>query len=51
MHEKEINKFIGYGVAIIIIYYIVSNFIGYIIWVVHWYGSLEDLPGPPQILT
>ena len=34
MHEKDINKFIGYGVAVIVIYYIVSNLIGYIIWVV-----------------
>ena len=34
MHEKEINKFIGYGIGIIVIYYIVSAFIGYIIFAV-----------------
>jgi len=31
MHEKEINKFICYGVGIVVVYYIVSAFISYII--------------------
>jgi hypothetical protein len=31
MHEKEINKFISYGIGIIVAYYLVSAFIGYII--------------------
>jgi len=31
VNEKEINKFISYGITIIVIYFLVSAFIGYII--------------------
>jgi len=32
MNEKEIEKAICYGVGVLVIYYIISNFIGYIIF-------------------
>ncbi len=31
MNEKEIEKAICYGVGILVLYYIISNFIGYIV--------------------
>jgi len=31
MHEKEVKKFISYGIGIIVIYYLISALISYII--------------------
>jgi len=34
MHEKQLNKFIGYGITLIIAYYIVGAFIPMLTWTV-----------------